>query len=195
MKVLIATHNPGKFDEIRGFLKGFSWEVVSLENLGIHEEFVEQADSFEENALGKARFYRELSGLPTFADDSGIFVEALKGELGVKTRRWGAGEQASDEEWLSFFLKRMEREENRRAHFICAAAYSAPDEERVCLGDTVGTLCLEAQVPLKAGIPLSSVFLPEGCAKVYAALSLEEKNALSHRGKAFKNLISLLQDA
>lgn len=176
-------------------LQGLSAELVSLEGVGITEDFPEEGMSFEENALGKARFYGEKSGLPTVADDSGIFVEALADELGVKTRRWGAGEAASDEEWLEHFLKRMEKEESRKAEFMCAAAYTGPLGEHVFLGETKGTLTEQAQVPVKKGIPLSSVFKPEGCDMVYAALSPAEKNRLSHRGKAFAQLLTFLKNA
>lgn len=193
MKILIATKNPGKFGEIRHMLDGLGAEFVSLAELGIGEDFLENGDSFEENALGKALFFHEKSGLPTVADDSGIFVEALAEELGVKTRRWGAGESASDEEWLAYFMQRMASETNRKAEFVCAAAYADGETEKVFKGETLGVITENVEVPVKAGIPLSSVFKPEGCAQVFAALSLEEKNELSHRGKAFAALKNHLQ--
>ncbi|MFA4815506.1 MAG: non-canonical purine NTP pyrophosphatase [Candidatus Gracilibacteria bacterium] len=190
MKILIATKNPGKYEEIREMLGQFPAEFLSLADAGITEDFVEEGVSFEENALGKARFYSKKSGLPTVADDSGIFVEALVDELGIKTRRWGVGEQATDKEWLQHFLKRMEKEKNRNATFVCAAAYAGPLGEHVFLGETRGTLTKKPEVPVKPGIPLSSVFKPQACAKVYAALSPTEKNRLSHRGKAFQKLLN-----
>ncbi|MFA6024045.1 MAG: non-canonical purine NTP pyrophosphatase [Candidatus Gracilibacteria bacterium] len=193
MKLLVATKNPGKFEEIREMLLPLGAELLSLAEVGISDDFFEGGDGFEENALGKARFYFEKSGIPAVADDSGIFVEALESELGVKTRRWGAGERASDEEWLEQFLKRMESEENRNAEFVCAAAYAGPEGERVFVGDTKGTLAMAPQVPVRQGIPLSSIFYPEGYRKVYAELSLDEKNAVSHRGKAFNKLLSCLK--
>ncbi len=195
MKLLIATKNPGKFEEIREMLEGSDAEFVSLADVGITEDFPEEGSTFEENAIGKARFYSDLSGLPAVADDSGLFVEALADELGVKTRRWGAGEKASDEEWLDFFLKRMEREANRRAKFVCAAAYYGPQGEHIFMGETLGELTLEPAAPLKAGIPLSSVFMPVGYSTVYAALTAGEKNTLSHRGKAFTQLLTFLKNA
>lgn len=175
-------------------LQGFPAEFLSLADVGITEDFPEEGASFEENALGKARFYGAKSGLPTVADDSGIFVEALADELGVKTRRWGAGEQASDEEWLDHFLKRIEKEKNKKAEFVCAAAYSGPLGEHVFFGETKGILTEQPEVPVKKGIPLSSVFKPEGYDMVYAALSSAEKNQLSHRGKAFAQLLTFLKN-
>lgn len=195
MQLLIATHNPGKFEEIRAMLHGFGGDCVSLAELGIAVDFPEDGSGFEENALGKARFYHELSGLPTVADDSGIFVEALARELGVKTRRWGAGQEASDEAWLDFFMQRMASEENRNARFVCAAAFFDGTAEKVFLGETLGEITATVEVPVKAGVPLSSVFKPAGCATVSSALSMEEKNRLSHRGKAFAQLLDFLSHA
>lgn len=194
MKILIATKNPGKFEEIKAMLSEFPAEFVSLADCGIQDEFPENSDSFEENALGKARFYYEKSGLPTLADDSGLIVDALKNELGVKTRRWGAGEQASDEEWLEFFLQRMEKETNRLAQFVCIAAYKNADQEKSFRGESSGFITPKIEAPIKTGIPLSSVFKPNGLEKVYAALSHEQKNTLSHRGKAFAQLLHFLKN-
>lgn len=169
--------------------------LVSLSDLGIREEYPEEGSTFEANALGKARFYHELSGLPTVADDSGLFVDALGDELGVKTRRWGAGEQASDEEWLNFFMRRMEKEPERRARFVCVAAYADGEQEMAFEGETQGQITLTVEAPIQPGIPLSSVFKADGCAIVYSALSPAEKAQWSHRGKAFAQLLHFLQNA
>lgn len=192
MKILIATTNPGKFKGILETFGAFEAEFVSLSDLGIVQDFEEVGESFSEIALGKARFYHGLSGLPTVADDSGIIVEALAGELGLKTRRWGAGAAASDEEWLKVFMDRMKEEVNRNAEFICAAAYVSGDTEQVFEGRTAGAITTTVEAPLYAGIPLSSVFKPEGYDRVYAALSPDEKHAASHRAKAFSNLLKFL---
>lgn len=195
MKLLIATHNPGKFSEIQAILQNLGHELCSLTELGIEADYPEEGHTFAANAVGKAEFYHGLSGLPTVADDSGIFVEALANELGVKTRRWGAGESASDEEWLDFFMQRMEGESNRRAKFVCAAAYVNGTQNEVFEGETEGQITETVLVPVKRGIPLSSVFLADGCASVYSALSEAEKNALSHRGKAMRQLFEFLSHA
>ena len=170
----------------------------SPESLGIEGDFDEVGETFEENALGKARFFAEKAGMVAVADDSGIFIEALADELGLKTRRWGAGHEASDEEWLAHFMERMGEEENRKAKFVCAAALVTPDgdgDDVVVFGETCGAISGEIEVPVKAGIPLSSVFRPDGHEKVYAALSEAEKNEISHRGRAFAELLKYLGDA
>lgn len=196
MKFLIATRNPGKFSEIHAMflpLEAHGVEFTSLSDLGITEDCLEDGETFEENSLKKAHFYAKLSGLPTLADDSGLVVEALKGELGVKTRRWGAGEHASDQEWLDYFMKRMESEGNRLAEFVCVASYVNGEEARCFYGETRGVITETIEAPIKEGIPLSSVFRPEGMDRVYSQLSFEEKAKLSHRGKAFSQLLAFLE--
>lgn len=154
--------------------------------------------NFDENALKKARFFASKTGFMTVGEDSGIIVDTLKDELGVKTRRWGAGESALDEEWLEFFMKRMEREANRAAKFLCSA-YLADGEDgvfakrgRFFRGETRGVIADRIMAAVLPGIPLSSVFIPDGSDKVYAALSLAEKNKVSHRGKVMAELRDFL---
>lgn len=167
--------------------------------MGIDDSgFVEDGSNFDENACAKARFFASKTGFMTAGEDSGIIVEALKDELGVKTRRWGAGEGASDQEWLDFFMKRMEKEANRAATFVCSA-YLADGEDyafgkggRFFRGETCGVIADSIMAPILPGIPLSSVFVPEGSDKVYAALSPAEKNKVSHRGKAMAQLKDFL---
>ncbi len=168
-------------------LEELPFKFASLNDEKIEEDVEENGTTYEENAIIKAEFFGRESGLPTIADDSGILVEALSGELGVRTRRWGAGGQATDEEWLNFFLSRMQREKNHRAEFISVVALYRPGEETVTFrGECKGKILPKPQVDPEPGIPLSAVFLPEGKGKVFSALSKHEKNAISHRGKAIK---------
>lgn len=196
-KILVATRNHGKFTGLMEGLKDLPFHFVSLADEGVMGDMEETGQTYEENAIQKAEFFGKKSGLVTIADDSGIVVEALRDELGVKTRRWGAGHEASDEEWLDFFLKRMKKEENRGAEFICVVALWRPNQKTLTFrGETKGILLEGPQVPIRKGIPLSSVFLPDGKNRVYLALNPEEHKAVSHRGKAvrkchdflFKNL-------
>lgn len=191
--ILIATHNPGKFKEISSQLEPLGYSCTSPADLNIHEDVEETEDRFEANALLKARFYFNRAKIPTIADDSGILVSALKDELGVKTRRWGAGPEASDDVWLRFFLDRMSGETDRKACFVCAIAYVDDNESQVFLGESWGQLTHAPMTTLEPGIPLSSVFLPENHDRVYSALSLEEKQAISHRGRAVSKLVEHLK--
>ncbi|MEI8230638.1 MAG: non-canonical purine NTP pyrophosphatase [Candidatus Peregrinibacteria bacterium] len=129
--LLIATSNRGKVQEISEVLKGLPIDILTPVDLAyIEDEPEETGMTFKENALQKAQFYYDRSGLPTVADDSGIIVEALQNELGLHTRRWGAGPKASDQEWIEYFLKRMKKERNKRARFVCALAYIHPQSSK-----------------------------------------------------------------
>lgn len=196
IKLLIATQNIGKFTEIQEVLRSLPLDLYHLkkEDFAIKlqdDDFEEHGETFEENAELKAMHYHELFGIPTIGEDSGIIVDALEGQLGVKTRRWGAGEKATDEEWIDYFMKTMKDipEEKRTARFVCAAAFiDGGGEVTMFRGQTEGVITHTLEAPLKAGIPLSSCFRPVGKTKVYAALNEEEKNQISHRGKAFHEL-------
>ncbi len=167
------------------------YEFLKLDDLGIAGDCEENADSFEGNALLKAHYYREKSGLVTLAEDSGILVDALAGELGIKTRRWGAGEKANDQEWIEYFLKRMESvpQQQRGAKFVCCSALiDDQDGEHLFRGETPGFITQGLEAPIYEGLPLSACFKPTGFDKVYSALSVHEKNSVSHRGKAMKQI-------
>ena len=185
MDLLIGTNNAGKIIEISDVLKGLPLHIVSPKHLNIAEAAPETGETFEANALEKARFYFERTQLPTVADDSGIIVKALKDELGTHTRRWGAGPQATDSEWIAHFLDRMREEENKRAAFVCVLAYIDPlgvpyTFEGRCEGIITPTL----EADYLPGLPISACFRPEGHSHVFSALSVEQKNSTSHRGRA-----------
>jgi XTP/dITP diphosphohydrolase len=200
-KILIATTNEGKYGEICEVLRDLPVEIYHLHSPEIpvkeDENFEENGETFEDNATLKALHYAEIWDMPTIGEDSGIIVDALDGQLGVKTRRWGAGEKASDEEWINYFMKVMEGvpDEKRTARFICCAAYTDGNSGEVFLfkGVTEGIITEKLEAPLRKGIPLSSCFRPKGSDKVYSALSEDEKNKISHRGKAFHELKDFLK--
>lgn len=195
-ELLIATKNIGKYKEICEALNGLDLKFVFLRELSLDDsDFVEDGETFRENAYKKARYYFDkLRGdfgedFLVLGEDSGIMVEALKGELGVKTRRFGLGEEACDEAWLEHFLGRMKDEENRQAEFVCCACvYGEMSRCEFFEGKTMGYITADIRAPLSPGIPLSSCFVPEGANRVYAALSVEEKNRISHRGKAMSGV-------
>ena len=193
-KILIATGNQGKFKELMEVLSDLPFEFLSLKDVGITSDVEETGLTYEENAILKAEYFGKLANLSTIADDSGIVVDALEGELGVHTRRWGAGAQASDQEWLDFFLNRMKLEEDRRAEFISVVAFYEPKKKTVTFrGECKGIIVPEQQIKLEPGIPLSSVFLANGEKKVYSAMNKSEKNEISHRGKAVKQCYEYLK--
>jgi XTP/dITP diphosphohydrolase len=185
-KFLIATGNLGKFNEIFQILHELPYEVISLADLEDSPGQVDESgDTYDENARIKAQHFYDAMNWMTLGEDSGLEVSALKDELGLHTRRWGAGHDASDEDWLDHFLERMEQEEDRAARFVCSAVLIMPDgTEHVFGGEARGEITAEAQAPILPGLPLSSVFKPEGFDRVYAALNKQEKAQISHRGLA-----------
>jgi XTP/dITP diphosphohydrolase len=199
MKLLIATKNAGKFAEISEVLGALPLELISLSDLGLKDEVNETGETHEQNAILKAEYFFEKTHLPTLGEDSGIYVDAFPNALGVQTRRWGGLAQATDEEWIEYFLKQMEPmpEKNRGAKFVCFGALILDEKNRkspqIFSGETRGTITHSLEAPLKRGIPISSCFKPEGFSKVYAALTPAEKNRVSHRGKAMHALADFLK--
>ena len=196
MKLVIATSNLGKLGEIKSGLGVVPFEIVSSGQLGLSDDYEEVGEDHEFIAKGKALHYFKQSGLMTLAEDSGIVVDALANELGVKTRRWGAGDKASDEVWVEYFLDRMKdvSDKQRGARFMCVAALVLPNGDvKTFFGVTEGFITRALEAPIKKGLPLSSCFIPKGSKKVYAALTEEEKNMISHRGRAIRAVRDFLR--
>jgi len=194
LQLLIGTNNDGKVIEIRQVLNGLPVSIVLPADLKIQTAPVESGDTFEENALLKARYFFQKSKLPTLADDSGIIVEALADELGIHTRRWGAGPQASDEEWIEHFLERMKKEKNKRARFVCALAYiDAAGITYTFEGVCEGIITPRLEADYLPGLPISACFRPDGFDRVYSTMTIEQKNSTSHRGRAVHKLADHLR--
>ncbi len=195
-KLLLGTSNPSKAREIAETLRDLNLEIIpllDLDKLKFAKEPPEDGETFKENAQIKAEFWQRETGLLTLADDSGILVDALPEELGVKTVRFGAGEKASDTEWLNYFLTRMEGVENRRAKFICVLALARTNEPTEFFrGEICGEILEKPAAPLLPRIPLSSVFLADGASEVFAAMSTTEKAKFSHRGRAIEKVKKFL---
>ncbi len=186
MQIVLATHNSHKVAELRRILG---------HRLGGHElmaydgpEPIEDGNDFSENALIKARAAHRHSGLPALADDSGIAVSALGGAPGIHSARFAGTRDDGDNRRL--LLARMSAVADRRAEFLCAAAWVADDGERVELGVWPGVL-LESERG-DGGFGYDPVFLPEGGSRSAAELSAAEKDAVSHRARAFIALAASL---
>ena len=193
-KLLIATKNQGKLGEMLEVLRVLPVEILSLKDVGIDDDVEETGKTHEENAMLKARYYSDLSGLPTLGEDAGIYVNAFPEELGVETKRWKGLHGASDQEWIDYFLNEMLDKKDRSARFVSVATLVLPNEEATFRGETLGVITQTLEAPIKAGIPISSCFIPQGSECVYAALSEHEKNQVSHRGKAMHQLLAFLQE-
>lgn len=190
-ELLIGTTNPGKVREISAVVADVPVRILTPADFEIDDDIEETGVNYKENALLKAKFYYDKASIATLGEDSGIVVEALKDQLGVHTRRWGAGAKASDAEWLEYFMQVMQDfplENDRKAKFVSHMCLIIDGKEEHFYGETKGFITNEVLAPLYPGLPLSSVFRPEGFDLVYSALSEEEKNSISHRGKAIKQV-------
>ena len=192
-KLLLATNNRAKVKEYARLLQGIPYRIVSLEDVNITEQVDETGTSFEENATLKAKRYAELSGLITIADDSGLEVDALGGEPGVRSARY-AGEGASDKERIDFLLKKLVDVpwEKRHAQFRCVIAIAYTNGKvQICQGQCRGVLTFK---PLgDNGFGYDPVFYLPDLHKTMAELSMSEKNAISHRGQAADEARKALQ--
>ncbi len=185
MHLLIATSNKGKIIEIGESLHGLDVSIKTPIDFGISDSPEEHGDTYEVNALVKARFYHAKAKIQTLADDSGIVVEALENELGVQTRRWGAGPDATDKEWIEYFLERMSKEKNKRARFVCCLAHiDEYGKEHLFTGACDGVITETLEADYLPGLPISACFKPDGFDRVYSAMETNQKNSVSHRGRA-----------
>jgi len=192
-RLLVASRNAKKLDELRRILAGAGLEVVGLDDVPPFPEAPETAATFEDNALAKARDAVAATGLPVVADDSGIAVDALNGMPGVLSARW-AGSAKDDSANLNLVLEQLTDVPDARltASFVCAAALVRPDgTHEVVRGEWPGTLVRE---PRGAnGFGYDPIFVPLGENRTSAELSSAEKDAISHRGRALNQLLPHLR--
>jgi len=183
-RLLLATTNKGKAAEYRDLLKGLDFKIVTLDQAGINKEADESYNTFEENARHKAAFYAELGGLLTLADDSGLEVDALGGEPGVRSSRY-AGDDATDADRVDFLLKKLIDipQKERTARFRCIIAIARPGGDV----ETVEGTC-EGYIAMKPrgsnGFGYDPVFFLPEYGRTIAELAPEFKNRISHRGRA-----------
>ncbi len=192
MKLVIATHNAGKVKEIRELFSRYYDTIVSLRDEGVNFEAPENGETFEENARQKALGYADiLPGCDVLADDSGLEVDALKGAPGVYSARY-FGEDATDAENNALLLKNLSGvpENMRSARFKCCAALVRGGEVITASGACEGRILTGARG--EGGFGYDPLFFVEEHQKTFAELSMEEKNALSHRGRALRALAEKL---
>lgn len=196
-RVVLATRNPGKVAELRRILaeSGAALQLLGLSDVPDYPEPVESGATFAENALLKARACLAATGLAAVADDSGLEVDALHGMPGVLSARW-SGRGGDDEANLRLLLAQLADvpDGRRGAAFVCAAAYLAPDgTEHLVQARWAGRL---ARDPAGTnGFGYDPIFVPDGQDRTSAQLSPAEKDALSHRGQAFRALAAALTGA
>jgi len=182
--LLLATNNQGKVRELSVLLASEVWELTTLAQQGVEVEVNETGKTLEENATIKSKAYTRISNLITIADDSGLEVNALDGEPGPLSARY-AGNGASDRGRIDYLLARLSGVpwEERKARFRCVIAIAFPDGEiELCQGECEGIITFEPKG--KQGFGYDPIFYLTEFNKTMAELSLEEKNKVSHRGKA-----------
>lgn len=186
MKLVAATKNKGKLREFKAIFEGTQWEIVGMDELGIDIDVVEDADTFEGNALKKAVEIMRHCGEATVADDSGICVDALGGAPGVYSARY-SGEGATDEKNNLKLLAEMEDEKNRAAKFVCAVAVAFPSgETKVLTGEFHGQIGYEMKG--SGGFGYDVLFYLPQYDKTGAEIDAALKNKISHRAKALEAL-------
>lgn len=190
MKLIIASNNAHKVQEIKQILDGKFEEILSLREAGIDHETVEDGSTFAENALKKAREIAAITGYVAMADDSGLCVNALNGAPGIYSARYSGCEDKSliDKANNDLLLKNLEGKSDRSAYFICSVALVYPDGREVVAEGRMPGRIIDDPRGAK-GFGYDPIFLPDGESRTAAELSDEEKNAISHRGRALKNLL------
>ena len=185
MKLVFATNNKHKLDEVRKITAQHNIEVVSLADIHCHDEIPETADTLEGNALQKAQYIQDKFGLDCFADDTGLEVEALDNAPGVYSARY-AGPGHDSEANMQKLLQEMERKTNRKARYRTVIALIIGDKQYCFSGIVNGTINTEKKG--ENGFGYDPIFIPEGYEQTFAELGDFVKNKISHRAKAVEQL-------
>ncbi|MGV0755096.1 RdgB/HAM1 family non-canonical purine NTP pyrophosphatase [Empedobacter brevis] len=187
MELIFATHNNNKVKEVKKMLPSYL-SMKSLTDIHFFDEIEETGETFEENAQLKAKIIFEKTGKNIFADDSGLVIEALNGAPGVYSHRYaGTGR---DEDNIAKALKELEGKTNRKAYFISVFCLILNEKEYFFEGRVNGTIATE--ILGDNGFGYDPIFIPDGHTKSFAQMTAEEKNTISHRGKAVEKLNDFL---
>ena len=192
MKLVIASQNPGKIKEFKNALKNLPYEILSLKDLNISTDAEETSDTFIGNAIQKATFYANLTNLPCISDDSGLEVEKLNNHPGVFSARW-TGEHADDETNNKKLIEEMNKihADSSPARYVSAIALVYPNGEKITVEEDVkGTIKTVPHGDYGFSYDKYFYFTDN---KTFADITAEEKNKISHRGKALKALVEKLK--
>ncbi len=188
MKICFATNNKKKIEEVKAALQG-SFEILSLKEIGCEEELPETGNTLDHNAFQKARYVRDNYGMDCFADDTGLEVNSLNGEPGVYSGRY-AGEPRSDERNIDKLLRVLDGNIDRKARFRTVMALLLEGQEHSFEGIVEGEILNERTG--EGGFGYDPIFQPDGETRSFAEMSMEEKNIISHRGRALAKLVEFL---
>lgn len=192
MKIVFATNNKHKLEEIKDIL-GKDFEIVSLAEIGCHEDIPETGTTLEENARQKSTYIVEHYSHDCFADDTGLEVEALNGEPGVHSARYAEGTDHDSEANMRKLLANLEGQSNRKACFRTVISLIIDGVEHQFEGKVEGRIATEKHG--KEGFGYDPIFIPEGYDKSFAELGEEIKNQISHRARAVKKLAEYLSSS
>ena len=190
MKLVFATNNRHKLDEVRAIV-GDKIEILSLNDIGCHDDIPETADTLQGNALIKARYIYKKYGTDCFADDTGLEVEALGGEPGVYSARY-AGEECDSEANMKKLLHNLTGKKNRNAQFRTVIALIIGGEEKLFNGIVKGSITEEKRGD--SGFGYDPIFIPEGFSESFAQMGSDQKNSISHRCRATRQLSDYLKE-
>ena len=191
MEIVFATHNKNKVAEIQKMVPA-SIQIRSLTDINCHEDIPETAETLEGNADIKSKYVLTQYQLNCFADDTGLEIEALNGEPGVRSARYADEINKDDQKNIDLVLKKMASTTNRQAQFRTVISLELNGETHQFEGIAKGHIAAERQG--EEGFGYDPIFIPEGYEQSFAQMSMAEKNAISHRGKAVQKLIDFLTD-
>ena len=189
-RLILASDNAHKYREFREILSGTDTEVIMRSEAGCDFEVEENGSTFAENAYIKAKSVTDRTGIPAVADDSGICTDHLNGGPGIYSARFGAGIAHNEHERMMYLLDQLKGAENRKARYVCSICCTFPNGDVIRAEDTCeGSILLE---PIgEGGFGYDPIFLPVGYVRSMAQLTPDEKNMISHRGKALRKFIEL----
>lgn len=191
-KILISTTNKGKMEDIREIFKDLNLEILSFLDFDNYPEVIEDGGSFEANAIKKAKAAYDFFKIPVISDDSGLSVEQLNGAPGVISARY-AGENVSDDDNNKKLIREIEKfPEPHLAKYICVAVYYNGTNLKVVDGDCKGRIIKQGRG--SNGFGYDPYFIPDGYELTMGELSLQDKNKISHRLKAFEQLKEILKN-
>ena len=193
--IVLATRNLSKIVQIKAVLCGLPVQILSLNDVGIEGEAIEDGKTLEENARKKALFAWKPTRKFCMAEDTGLSIDCLDGEPGIRAARW-AGHYATTGETMRYTLERMQgvAMENRTATFRTVAVVISPDgTESVFSGELRGVILTEPRILYVPNLPYSGIFLPEGQSEVLAEMLIEKINEISHRGKTFRQVFDYFE--
>ena len=190
MKIVFATNNPNKLKEIQSLIPK-EIEIISLNEIGCNEDIPETGDTLEANAFQKAHYIKDNFNYDCFADDTGLEIDELNGDPGVYSARY-AGPERNANANMNKVLNELKGKKNRKAQFRTAIALTLKNEEHLFEGEINGHISDVKQG--NEGFGYDPIFIPENDIRSFAQMSMQEKGAISHRGRAVKKLVAYLKN-